>query len=201
MDASPATTRGTLALSLCGGAALIVLGLSQRATKDVDIVALADDARTLFAPGPLPEHLLQAAKEVALTMTLATDWLNNGPSRDEGGLFQMGLPEGFAARLHARTYGTHLTVYFIDRIDQIHFKLYAAVDRGGYYTSDLEMLAPTDGELIDAARWAMTHDFSPGFRSLLKALLESLGHANAAQAIWAILRCGSAVTFICRTTS
>jgi hypothetical protein len=168
---------------VCGGAALIMLGLNQRTTTDVDIVALAEDAHTLFAPAPLPDHLLQAAKEVALTMSLPADWLNNGPSRDEGGLFQMGLPEGFAARLHPRNYGSHLTVYFIDRIDQIHFKLYAAVDRGGYHISDLELLHPTDEELVHAAKWAMTHDVSPGFRALLKSLLESLGHANAAQAI------------------
>lgn len=125
---------------VCGGAALIVCDLHQRTTTDVDIVALADDARTLFAPAPLPANLLQAAKEVALTLRLPTDWLNNGPSRGEGGLFQMGLPEGFADRLHVQPYGSHLTVYYIDRIDQIHFKLYAAVDRGGYHTNDLEML-------------------------------------------------------------
>lgn len=170
-------------LAVCGGAALIMLGLNQRTTTDVDIVALADEIGTLSAPVPLPEHLLQAAKEVALTMGLPADWLNNGPSRNEGGLFQMGLPEGFTDRLHPQKFGTHLTVYFIDRIDQIHFKLYAAVDRGGYHISDLEMLHPTDDELVLAARWAMTHDVSPGFRSLLKNLLESLGHANAAQTI------------------
>jgi len=168
---------------VCGGAALIVLGLNQRTTKDVDIVALSDEARTLYAPAPLPEHLLQAAKEVALTLGLPPDWLNNGPSRDEGGLFQMGLPEGFSERLHPQSYGSHLTVYFIDRIDQIHFKLYAAVDRGGYHISDLELLNPSDDELVRATRWAMTHDVSQGFRALLKSLLESLGHANAAQKI------------------
>lgn len=168
---------------VCGGAALIMLGLNPRTTIDVDIVALADGAGTLSAPAPLPEYLLLAAKEVALTLKLPADWLNNGPSRDEGGLFQMGLPEGFVTRLHAKVYGSHLTVYFIGRVDQIHFKLYAAVDRGGYHISDLALLDPTDEELTGAARWAMTHDVSPGFRSLLKTLLESLGHANAAQAI------------------
>ena len=32
-------------------------------------------------------------------MGLDANWLNNGPSRGEGGLFQMGLPDGFADRL------------------------------------------------------------------------------------------------------
>ena len=103
--------------------------------------------------------------------------------RDEGGLFQMGLPEGFRERLHAQKYGNHLTVYFTDRIDQIHFKLYAAVDRGGYHISDLEALRPTAEELTQAACWALTHDVSQGFRMLLKRLLETLGYGNVAKNI------------------
>jgi hypothetical protein len=168
---------------VCGGAAMIATGLLSRTTTDVDIIALVDDSRRLVAPVPLPDRLLQAAREVAETMRLPENWLNNGPSHDEGGLFQMGLPEGFRERLHAQQYGHHLTVYFIDKIDQIHFKLYAAVDRGGYHISDLDALRPTDGDLTQAARWALTHDVSPGFKMLLKRLLEAMGHGNVAERI------------------
>jgi hypothetical protein len=49
----------------------------------------------------------------------------------------MGLPEGFVSRLFQKDYGRRLTVYFAGRKDQIHFKLYAAVDRGGYHIDDL----------------------------------------------------------------
>lgn len=166
---------------VCGGAALIALDLVSRTTADVDIVALADSTKALFAPAPLPDFLVQSAREVALTLHLPEDWLNNGPSRDEGGLFQMGLPDGIATRLHPRTYGDRLTVYFIDRVDQIHFKLYAAVDRGGYHISDLETLRPTSQELVAAARWAMTHDVSDGFRISIKRLLEALGYGTVAE--------------------
>jgi len=141
---------------VCGGAALIVTGLSSRTTTDVDIVALMDDSRMLVAPVPLPDWLRRAADEVAETLGPPENWPNNGPSRDEGGLFQMGLPDGFQGRLHAREYGDRLTVYFIDRIDQIHFKLYAAVDHGGYHVNDLESLNPSDEEMSQAARWT-TH--------------------------------------------
>lgn len=116
-------------------------------------------------------------------MGLPNCWLNNGPSRDEGGLFQMGLPDGLQERLHAREYGDRLTVYFVGRIDQIHFKLYAAVDRGGYHISDLELLRLADEELWQAARWSVSHDVSPGFRSLLKHLLETLGYAEVASRV------------------
>ena len=50
---------------VCGGTALVAMGLLERATKDVDIVALADESGALVDPAPLPEPLLLAAREVA----------------------------------------------------------------------------------------------------------------------------------------
>ena len=156
------------------------MGLISRITSDVDIVALMDENHQLIAPAPLPDYLLKASSEVAKAMNLPMDWLNNGPSREEGGIFQMGLPAGFQERLYTKKYGDRLTVYFIDRTDQIHFKLYAPVDRGGYHIADLEALHPTTEELTQAARWACTHDVSEAFRSLIKRMLEELGYGNAA---------------------
>ncbi len=173
----------SVGLVVCGGAAMIATGLTVRTTTDVDIVALMDENQQLIAPVPLPEHLLRAAHEVAATLDLPQHWLNNGPSRDDGGLFQMGLPKGFAERLHKRIYGSHLRLHFIDRVDQIHFKLYAAVDRGGYHISDLTVLSPSNDELVSAARWAFTHDVSSEFRTLLIRLLKELGYEEAAAAI------------------
>jgi len=117
-------------------------------------------------------------------LALAADWLNNGPSRDAGGIFQLGLPEGIASRLHSRSYGDRLTIHFIGRLDQIHLKLYAAVDSGeGTHLDDLLSLKPDDAELETAARWAMTHDVSPGFRMILKDMLRQLGYETVADRI------------------
>jgi hypothetical protein len=85
-----------------------------------------------------------------------------------------------AERLQTHSYGTHLTVHFIDRIDQIHFKLYAAADRGGYHIEDLRALDPTPAEIDAAARWTTTHDVSEGFVMVLKDLLRNLGYADSA---------------------
>jgi hypothetical protein len=168
-------------LVLCGGTALIAEGFVVRVTTDADIVAFIDDSGRLTSPAPMPSWLLKAAGEVADTLNLPENWLNNGPSCDEGGLFQMGLPEGFLDRLHKREYGSRLTIYFADRFDLIHIKLYAAVDRGGYHISDLLALRPTPHELALAARWAFTHDVSPGFHDLMKRMLLELGHADVAE--------------------
>lgn len=164
---------------MCGGSALILTGTVARTTRDVDIVALASP-QGLCSPDPLPEDLELAAAEAAEDLGLPAAWLNNGPSRGEGGLYQMGLPEGLQGRWHSRSYGSHLTVHFIDRLDQIHFKLYAAADRGGYHIEDLLALEPTLDEMVAAAHWAMSHDVSEPFTHIVKDLLRSIGYAESA---------------------
>jgi hypothetical protein len=171
-------------LVVCGGSALIATGLSQRTTRDVDVVAMMDASNQLVTPDPLPDFLVKAAEEVARDLGLFDGWLNNGPSRDDGGLFQMGLPAGLVGRLTGKNYGQRLAVHFIGRLDQIHFKLYAAADqRDGTHLNDLKALHPSPSELEAAARWAMTHDVSEGFRMVLKELLTQLGHESVAKSI------------------
>ena len=174
----------TVRLVVCGGAALIAMNLRRRTTKDMDVVALLNAAHEPVSPDPLPDFLLKAADQVARDLGLFEGWLNNGPSRGEGGLFQMGMPEGFAGRLTERRYGPRLTVYFIARFDQIHFRLYAAADqRDGTHLNDLEALRSMAAELEAAARWAMTHDVSDGFKMVLKELLTQLGYESVAETI------------------
>ena len=166
-------------LVVCGGTALVATGLLQRATRDVDIVALTDDHGVLVDPAPLPPPLLTAAAEVADDLGLSSDWLNNGPSSGDGGLYRLGLPQGLSERLSWRRFGDHLAVGFISRFDQIHFKLYAAVDQfGSYHATDLQALQPTDAELIEAATWSRSHDPSPAYRESLKAFLGEFGYEH-----------------------
>jgi hypothetical protein len=108
-----------------GGSALTALGLVRRATRDVDVLAIAENGELRLAE-PLPPALLTA------------------------------------------------------RADQIHFKLFAMVDQGGgRHETDLRALSPTEGELTAAARWSITQDPSPGYRSALVDALRVLGVDNA----------------------
>lgn len=172
-------------LVVCGGAALIAESLIVRTTADVDILALLNEQAKPYSPDPLPEEILKGASFVQTTMPeLPDDWLNNGPSRHPGGLFQTGLPGGLVNRLSSRSYGQVLTVFFLSRYDQIHLKLYAAVDSGpGQHVDDLLKLKPTPEEIEAAARWALTHDCSPGFRMMITSMLNQLGYSDVAERI------------------
>jgi hypothetical protein len=169
-------------LVVCGGSALSALGLVHRTTRDVDVLGLA---RT--APGGivverlerLPEPLASAALKVARDFNLPADWLNLGPAPQVG----MGLPDGFGSRVERRRYGSRLTVYYASRYDQIHFKLYAAVDQDSYHVQDLALLKPTGAELLAAARWTFTQDVSGQFQESLKDFLRASGHADVAQEV------------------
>ncbi len=175
---------GRYSLVVCGGTGLNAMRLVRRTTKDVDIVALLDATGCLIDPAPLPEELVVAAGEVADTLHLLPDWLNNGPSSGDGGLFRVGLPNGFIERLTNHFEGENLTVYIVGRLDQIHFKLYAAIDQlGSYHASDLRQLSPSDEEMIMAIEWAMTHDPSDGFRMATKLFLREFGYDRLADRI------------------
>lgn len=162
-------------LIVVGGSALLALGLIERPTRDVDIVALRS-GRDLVAPDPLPPALAGARDRVARDFGLISSWLNTGPA----GLLDLGLPEGFVDRLERRVYGPALAVSFASRLDQIHLKLYATVDQGpGKHERDLRALAPTRDELLAAARWSRTHDPSEGYREMLVRALTYLGIEDA----------------------
>ncbi len=154
-----------------GGSALLALGLIERSTRDIDIVALRTGEGPVSAE-PLPPSLREARDHVTRDFSLAPDWLNSGPTS----LLDFGLPEGFLERLERRDYGPGLTVFLASRYDQIHFKLYAAVDQGpGKHERDLRALDPSPAELRAAAAWARDHDASPGFAAILDQVVDHLG--------------------------
>lgn len=158
-------------LVVVGGSALLALGLIERTTKDVDIMALRIDG-SLNSSEPLPDGLRAARDLVARDFSLPTDWLNPGPTS----LLREGPPAGFLDRVEKRSYGEGLVVYFASRYDQIHFKLYAAVDLGpGKHERDLRALEPTSEELIAAARWSRSIDPSPGYAEILRGALTTFG--------------------------
>jgi hypothetical protein len=164
---------------VCGGTALAMLDLVPRTTKDVDVLAWARETGDLVELERIhgfPDWLEESASVVARDFGLARGWFNAGPSSQ----LDLGLPDGFEKRLTRREFGHQLTVYVTGRRDQIFFKLFPAVDRNDYHTQDLQALAPTDAEMLDAARWVVTQDVSEPFRMLLEDFLVRYGNATVA---------------------
>jgi hypothetical protein len=163
--------RERYSIIVVGGSALLVLGVIARTTRDVDVVALLRD-ESIVSAHPLPEGLLAAAHVVAADFRLSESWLNTGPTS----LLDFGLPDGFLERAKRHAYGQALEALFASREDQIHFKLYAVVDQGaGKHLADLQALAPSEAELLQAARWTRTHDPSEGYRDVLLQVLAHFG--------------------------
>ncbi|HEY8648339.1 MAG TPA: DUF6036 family nucleotidyltransferase [Candidatus Limnocylindria bacterium] len=157
-----------------GGAALALLGVVRRTTRDVDILGARSGDR-LVPFHKLPADLAIAVRDVAGILELAENWLNAGPAS----LVDLGLPDGFVARLVPLELGG-LVLHLAGHDDLIAFKLYAAADDGprSKHFSDLKALDPNPDQLRSAARWARTHDTSPAFTAELSAALRALGVAD-----------------------
>lgn len=154
-----------------GGGSLLLLGLIERPTADVDVVGFVDTTGYVKAE-PLPGFLADAVGDVADALGLERGWLNTRPA----GLVDLGLPSGLAGRVEVRRYGT-LEVHLPSRGDLICFKLYAVVDQGprSKHVTDLRALHPDRDELLVAARWTRTHDDSLPFLGELHEALALFG--------------------------
>lgn len=89
-----------------GGASLNLLGLIERTTSDVDVIArvhLSDDGpeQALVPPKPMPEPLVGAIETVARDFDLPADWMN----AVIGAQWKLGLPPYLEEDLTWRTYG------------------------------------------------------------------------------------------------
>ena len=160
-----------------GGAALNLLGIVERTTRDVDVLAITSSTLDtglplLTPPEPLPEPLKRAIDRVARDFRIPEDWVDT----TMGLKLQTGLPPGLERRIHWRRYGG-LVVGLVDRYNLIFFKLYAATDSGGpasVHDQDLLALRPTRLELDEAATWVRKQDPSGGFSIILEQVMERL---------------------------
>ena len=162
------------AVTILGGAALNLLGIVERATTDVDILAFATPwsgdhapayARLHEPPEPIPEPLARAARTVARDLNLDPDWLNTGPALQ----WRAGLPPALETRVRWRRY-TSLWVGVVDRYDLVFFKLFAAANSIGpksVHYQDLLALSPSVTELDAATSRVRQQDASPEFSNIL----------------------------------
>jgi len=158
-----------------GGGGLLLLGVIQRPTKDLDALALVTDGEYEIAR-PLPTALREAVADTARVLDLATDWLNPGPTDQ----LKQGLPPGFRDRTTRHEFGG-IIVHLAGRYDQVCFKLYAAADNGpgSKHVADLIDLAPSGAEIRDAAAWVKEQDAAVEFPAFVDAVVAHLETSRA----------------------
>lgn len=128
-----------------GGAALALLGVSSRTTRDVDLLTT-----------PIPPIILRHAREFARIHGLAETWLNDGPCS-----LKNELPPGWESQLQKIYEGSSLTLWTLDRLNLIISKLYAACDRNADDVNDLIALQPSIAEIEKAMTWVVRLDGNP----------------------------------------
>jgi hypothetical protein len=146
-----------------GGAALNLLGVISRTTKDCDIL-----------DPPLPALIADAARSFATEMRqrgedLQDDWLNNGPAS----LVSV-LPPGWRERLQPAFSGTSIELRCLGREDLLRSKLFALCDRG-FDLGDCLALAPSADELRAILPWLEQQDGNPDWPAHVRTTLADLG--------------------------
>jgi hypothetical protein len=175
-----------ITLVVCGGRALNVLDIASRTTRDVDVLAIVEETPEgirLRHDQPLSKAFSEIVGEVGRDLGLPGDWLNMGP-RDV--LRVYGAPQGMTERWERREYGPSLTVCFVSRLDQVHFKLLAAADPEAEprHLEDLaQRMKPTEEEVRTAVGWLLGRKTSSWFRGNVRRAVEALGYDNISHEI------------------
>lgn len=154
---------------IVGGAALNLLGLVSRPTKDCDVLDPV-----------LSQEVAEAARAFAAEVreggeVLDDGWLNNEPASLAGQ-----LPAGGRDRLQSASRGLAIELHCLGREDLLRSKLFALCDRGTDL-GDCLALAPDETELRALLPWLEQQDAAPGWPAHVRATLAGrarrLGHA------------------------
>lgn len=124
-----------------GGSALAILGIIDRATRDLDL---------LTSPIPLPIQI--ASKAFAKTNGLDLNWLNDAPSE-----LAKHLPDGWQNECVALFKGKAIELRTLSRLHLVYAKFWAMCDRERDY-EDLLRIKPTADELEKAINWVKPLD-------------------------------------------
>jgi hypothetical protein len=151
-----------------GGAALDLLGVISRPTKDCDILC-----------PEIPAEIADASDAFATAVrerggVLQQDWLNNGPAS-----LSHHLLTGWEQRIQPLFAGRSIQLRCLHRSDFLCAKLFALCDRG-IDLGDCIALAPTRSELATVLPWLERRDANLDWpthvRAIFTDLARRLGH-------------------------
>jgi len=167
-----------MAVVCCGASALCVLGLLARRTLDIDAIGLVGTNKQIVSIEEFSPEVNDAIAAAGLSLGLLPGWFNGAASA----VLARGLPVGALERsaVQAKDFGPCLTVHFMDRIDLIALKMYAALDpkEGRRHVKDLVEINPSREELLHGIKWIGSLPSSLAFKQSLHRLLEGFDAAD-----------------------
>lgn len=145
-----------------GGAALGLMGIVSRPTRDCDVLHPA-----------LPEAIRVAAQAFAIERRklgheLDDDWLNDGPAS-----LARSLPADWLDRVQEVFQGRAIVLKAPGRIELIMSKVFALCDRA-VDLQDCIALAPTGPELDDILPWLEQQDANPDWPAHVRDVVGNL---------------------------
>ena len=147
---------------IVGGAALNLLSITDRVTKDIDVLD----------PKELPEKIETLARTFAEKNMLPAGWLNTGPSD-----LLAHLPLGWEKRLRDVFNGRVISLKSLGRLDLLMTKCWAYCDRERDF-DDIIAMAPDQEEIVTIQAWLVPLDANPHWpthvKNRMKFLLKSL---------------------------
>lgn len=156
----------------CGASVLCAMGILSRRTLDVDAIGTIDGGGNILAIEEFSPEMVEAVAASGLALDLAPEWFNAAASA----ILSRGLPSGAIRRSERHTfdYGPCLTVRFLDRIDLVALKMFAALDphKGRRHVEDLVEIDPSREELHHGVAWMSSWPSNSAFQEALRRLLE-----------------------------
>jgi len=144
--------------TVVGGAALVMMGVVNRATKDVDCLTPV-----------IPLQITNAIKEFAKNEKLEEDWFNSGPAS-----LAKDLPAGWQGRRVPLFRGKALVLITLGRLDLLRAKIFALLDRQQDLNDCLAM-KPRPDELRTCYPWLRERDLNEMWPEHVRTTLLMLG--------------------------
>ena len=159
-----------LTILCCGAAALCAVDVLTRSTLDVDAVGAVNSGDQVVPIEAFSKETSAAIAATAQKLGLTDDWFN----LEASAILRRGLPEGAARRSgkHEKTFGPCLTVRFMDRLDLVALKMFAAIDpaKGRRHLEDLVAIDPSRDEIRHGLKWMCAWQSSAQFKVALRNL-------------------------------
>lgn len=162
---------------VCGAMSLVLQGMLNRPTRDIDAVAVISTEKGRLKPlAPIVDRrFTEARARVALAHGMPDKWLNF-QSRT---LLDNGLPDGIVERGVVFEYGPKLRIRLCSRLDMVALKMWGSMSvERERDIEDLIVMKTADAEVMFAVNYCLGKDAD---KRRIKEVLERIGHGDMAR--------------------